>query len=116
MVHEEEDILVIITNVEGITRLAEVDPFVNEQVVNIFFYWLPKLVKPNCLNEGQIKTIHTELDKCLDKLSEMVRAVSLAHIASKMFTNIEAAITFAVANEYYEQAHNLKKLLEQYGI
>jgi hypothetical protein len=47
MVHEEEDILVIITNVEGITRLAEVDPFVNEQVVNIFFYWLPKLVKPN---------------------------------------------------------------------
>jgi hypothetical protein len=27
MVHEEEDILVIITNVEGITRLAEVDQY-----------------------------------------------------------------------------------------
>lgn len=116
MSEEEDELLKIITSIEGITRLAEVDPFVNEQVVNIFFYWLPKLVKHKVLTMGQIKTIYKELDICLDTLSDMVRPASLAHIASKMFTNIEGALTFAVTSECYEQAHNLKKILEQYGI
>jgi hypothetical protein len=111
---EENSILKTIVNIEGIERLVHINPLANEQLINIFYYYLPKIIKPRILSLGQIKTIYIEYNQCLDNLSQYVTPASLAMIHGKIIDNINTALELSVKQELFEQAHNLKQILELY--